>query len=306
MTFEEILDQAIAMLQRRGRLTYGALKRQFQLDDTYLEDLKAELIEGQRLAVDEDGRVLVWTGRADVPSRTTRPAPQLGPPPATADVQPIRVLPPPAASQSPDAERRQLTVLFCDLVDSTTLSSQLDPEDYWEVVREYQKGCSEVITRFAGHIAQLLGDGLLVYFGYPQAHEDDPHRAVHTGLGILAAVFHTFRREEHGTQERAEAAISRAQAQGFPFWVALGSLLRGWGLVQQGQAQEGIEQISQGLTAWRATGAELARPYWLALLAEAYGTTGEPHAGLTALAEALTHVNTTEDLTASLQVRTDG
>ena len=62
MTFEEILDQAIAMLQRRGRLTYGALKRQFQLDDTYLEDLKAELIEGQRLAVDEDGRVLVWMG----------------------------------------------------------------------------------------------------------------------------------------------------------------------------------------------------------------------------------------------------
>jgi hypothetical protein len=67
MTFEEILDQAIAMLQRRGRLTYGALKRQFQLDDAYLEDVKAELIEGQRVAVDEDGRVLVWTGGADVP-----------------------------------------------------------------------------------------------------------------------------------------------------------------------------------------------------------------------------------------------
>jgi hypothetical protein len=62
MSFEEILDQTIAMLQRRGRLTYGALKRQFQLDDAYLEDLKAELIEGQRVAVDEDGRVLVWTG----------------------------------------------------------------------------------------------------------------------------------------------------------------------------------------------------------------------------------------------------
>jgi len=64
MTFEEILDQAIAMLQRRGRLTYGALKRQFQLDDTYLADLTAELIEGQRLAVDEEGRVLVWTSAA--------------------------------------------------------------------------------------------------------------------------------------------------------------------------------------------------------------------------------------------------
>ena len=69
MTFEEILDQAIAMLQRRGRLTYGALKRQFQLDDAYLEDLKNELIEGQRLAVDEDGRVIVWIGRASCRER---------------------------------------------------------------------------------------------------------------------------------------------------------------------------------------------------------------------------------------------
>jgi hypothetical protein len=62
MTFEELLDQAIAMLQRRGRVTYGALKRQFDLDDAYLEDLKAEIIKGQRLAVDEDGAVLVWMG----------------------------------------------------------------------------------------------------------------------------------------------------------------------------------------------------------------------------------------------------
>jgi len=162
MTFEEILDQAIAILQRRGRLTYGALKRQFQLDDAYLDDVKAELIEGQRLAVDEDGRVLVWTGRADVPSLTTPPAPQLGPPPATADVQAIQALPPPAAPQSPDAERRQLTVMFCDLVDSTPLASQLDPEDLREVVRAYQETAAAVIQRFDGHIAQYLGDGLLV------------------------------------------------------------------------------------------------------------------------------------------------
>jgi len=74
MTFEELLDQAIAMLQRRGRLTYGALKRQFQLDDAYLEDLKAELIEGQRLAIDEEGRVLVWRGEpASAPPLMTAP-----------------------------------------------------------------------------------------------------------------------------------------------------------------------------------------------------------------------------------------
>src|SRR5215813_8327375 len=174
MTFEEILDQAITMLQRRGRLTYGTLKRQFQLDDAALEDLKAELIEGQRLAVDENGRVLVWTGEA-----VTTPALQ----PALQEVPP-----PPVAPSPPDAERRQLTVLFCDLVDSTQLSSQLDPEDYRDVVRAYQKVCAEVITRFDGHIAQLLGDGLLVYFGYPLAHEDDAHRAIRTGLGILEAI----------------------------------------------------------------------------------------------------------------------
>ena len=78
--------------------------------------------------------------------------------------------------------------MFCDLVDSTKLSSQLDPEEYRDVVRAYQRVCTEVIQRYDGHIAQLLGDGLLVYFGYPQAHEDDAQRAVRTGLGILDAM----------------------------------------------------------------------------------------------------------------------
>src|SRR5262249_59937518 len=72
--------------------------------------------------------------------------------------------------------------------DSTRLSSQLDPEEYRDMVRAYQNVCTEVIQRYEGHIAQLLGDGLLIYFGYPQAHEDDPHRAVRTGLGILSAM----------------------------------------------------------------------------------------------------------------------
>src|SRR5262249_42752622 len=84
--------------------------------------------------------------------------------------------------------RRQLTVMFCDLVESTQLSSLLDPEDYRDIVRAYQQVCSEVITRYEGYTAQLLGDGLLVYFGYPQAHEDDAQRPVRAGLGILAAM----------------------------------------------------------------------------------------------------------------------
>jgi class 3 adenylate cyclase len=79
-------------------------------------------------------------------------------------------------------------VLFCDLVDSTPLASQLDPEDLREVVRAYQETCAKVIARFDGYIAQYLGDGLLVYFGYPLAHEDDAQRAVRAGLGMLEAL----------------------------------------------------------------------------------------------------------------------
>jgi predicted ATPase len=108
-----------------------------------------------------------------------------------------------------------------------------------------------------------------------------------------AAIFHQLRREERCTEEHTEATICLAKDQGFPYWMAVGSLMRGWALAQQGQAQEGIAQIEQGLRAYRATGAELWRPYLLALLAEAHGTIGEPEAGLTALAEALTLAETT-------------
>jgi predicted ATPase len=108
-----------------------------------------------------------------------------------------------------------------------------------------------------------------------------------------AASFHQYRREEHTAQEHAEATIQLAKEQGFPFWMATGSILRGWALAQQGQAQAGIEQITEGLRVFRATGAEILRPYYLALLAEAYRTMGQPEAGLTALAEALTLVEKT-------------
>ena len=103
-------------------------------------------------------------------------------------------LPTPASSQSSDAgplddaERRQLTVLFCDLVASTSLASQLDPEELRDLIGAYHQGCTEVIQHYEGTIAQYLGDGLLVYFGYPHAHEDDAQRAVRTGLGLIAAM----------------------------------------------------------------------------------------------------------------------
>src|SRR5262245_32142654 len=155
MTFEEILDQAIAMLQRRGRVTYRTLRLQFQLDEEQLEALKEALIEAERLAVDEEGRVLVWAGPPASPLAVS--ASQVMAQDNSLDqTPPVVDVPTTAAGHVPrpaDAERRQLTVLFCDLVDSTTLSSQLDPEELRQVVRAYQDTCAKVIARFEGHIA---------------------------------------------------------------------------------------------------------------------------------------------------------
>jgi TOMM system kinase/cyclase fusion protein len=173
MGFYEVLDQVVDLLRRRGRVTYRALKREFQVDEAFLEDLKAELITAQRLALDEQGEVLVWAGEGGTP-----PALQEG-------VSPLPGASPFPERRHPEAERRQLTVLFCDLVNSTPLASQLDPEDLREVVQAYQDTCAKVIARFDGYIAQYLGDGLLVYFGYPRAHEDDAQRAVRAGLGMV-------------------------------------------------------------------------------------------------------------------------
>ena len=202
MTFEEILDQVLAMLKRRGRVSYRTLMRQFALDEVYLEDLKEAILFAHPQVVDEAGRGLVWTG--DV-GAVPLPAPV---PPQPVD-QPVTLLPRPGQTAvpspepyTPDAERRQLTVLFCDLVDSTVLARQLDPEELREVVRAYQEACAKVIARFEGHIAQYLGDGLLVYFGYPLAHEDDAQRAVRAGLGMIEAVgqLNTRLGQERGVQ----------------------------------------------------------------------------------------------------------
>src|SRR5215831_4743979 len=84
-----------------------------------------------------------------------------------------------------EAERRQLTVMFCDLVGSTALSARLDPEDLREIVGAYHRCVAETVARFAGFVAKYMGDGVLIYFGYPEAHEDDAERAVRAGLAVI-------------------------------------------------------------------------------------------------------------------------
>src|SRR5262245_29886858 len=187
MDFDEILAQIIDLLKRQGRVSYPALKIRFSLDDAYLEAIKAELLYVHPVR-DDEGRGLVWTGNVEGTTETLSPPPQSIPSPPTQATPSVEAASPVVTSRTPEAERRQLTVVFCDLVDSTKLSGQLDPEEYREVVRAYQSVCIEVIQRYDGHIAQLLGDGLLVYFGYPQAHEDDAQRAVRAGLGMLTAM----------------------------------------------------------------------------------------------------------------------
>jgi predicted ATPase len=108
-----------------------------------------------------------------------------------------------------------------------------------------------------------------------------------------AAMVHYCRREDRAVQACADAVIRLATAQGFPYWMAFSALLRGWALAQQGQTQEGIVQITQGLQDLGVTGSEVLRPYWLALLAEAHSTIGQPEAGLMTLTTALTLTATT-------------
>src|SRR5262249_10038146 len=158
MEFAEILAQVIDLLAREKRLSYRALKLRFHLEDACLEGLKEEMIYAKRLAVDEDGRVLVWTGDAGTLPQPIPIAPRTVHHPQALPDSPFPATSTETAPHRPEAERRQITVMFCDVVDSPRLSSQLDPEDYREVIRAYQATCAEVIQRFEGHNAQYLGD----------------------------------------------------------------------------------------------------------------------------------------------------
>ena len=134
------------------------------------------------------------------------------------------------ALQPGDAERRQLTVMFCDLVGSTALSTRLDPEDLSEVIGAYHRAVTEVVTEFDGFISRYMGDGVLVYFGYPQAHEDDAERAVRAGLRAIAAI---GRLDVKSVKLQARVGIATGL-------VVVGDLIGAvvGDLIEQGSAQE--------------------------------------------------------------------
>src|SRR5712691_8234189 len=193
MTFDEVLSQVQELLQREQRVSYRGLKRRFALDDDYLEDLKEELIGAKRLATDEDGRFLVWTGAAPgsspesrVPSSTQHPAPNTQPPIAYTPrhlAERIRAEQMALEARgSTDGERKTITALFADLKGSTALIEGLDPEDARAIIDPALQLMMDAVHRYEGYVAQALGDGIFALFGAPIAHEDHPQRALYAAL----------------------------------------------------------------------------------------------------------------------------
>jgi class 3 adenylate cyclase len=195
MEFYAVLDQVVELLRQRGRVTYRALRLQFDLDDNALETLKEELIDAQRLAVDEQGKVLIWTGNS---ASATPPA--LG---QDQEHVPLAYTPPHltdkilAARPALEGERKQVTVLFADLKDSTELIRGLDPEAAQQLLDPAIHLMMDAVHRFEGTVNQVLGDGIMALFGAPIAHEDHALRACYAALAMQAAMQPTTEEVRH-------------------------------------------------------------------------------------------------------------
>ncbi|MFQ5872926.1 MAG: adenylate/guanylate cyclase domain-containing protein, partial [Dehalococcoidia bacterium] len=192
MDFYDVLDQVIDLLRHRGRVTYRALKLQFKLDDESLETLKDEILYVHPV-VDDDGRGLVWTGESEVASPPT-PAPstqQPTPPPTTEhEPEPLSYTPRHLAEKiltsrsALEGERKQVTVLFCDLANSTGIAEKIGAEAMHMLLNRFFELALNEVHRYEGTINQFLGDGFMALFGAPLAHEDHARRATLSALAL--------------------------------------------------------------------------------------------------------------------------
>ena len=172
--------------ERQGRVSYWALKRRFDLHDDDIAGLKDEIITAQRLAVDEDGKVLVWTGEAaSAPATVPAPAQDRAPLAYTPPHLTEKIL---AARAALEGERKQVTVLFADIKGSTELIASLDPEAARHLLDPALHLMMEAVHRYEGTVNQVLGDGIMALFGAPVAHEDHAARACYAALAMQAAM----------------------------------------------------------------------------------------------------------------------
>src|SRR2546428_8993367 len=195
------------MLHQHGRVSYRALKRQFALDDAFLEDLKYELIEVQQRAVDQDGTVLVWTGDTGAAAAPLS-APSTSaavPPPVTRPAQePLTYTPPYLAEKiltsrsALQGERKQVTVLLADLKGSMELLADRDPEEARQLLDPVLEQMMAAVHRYEGTVNQVMGDGIMALFGAPIAHEDHAVRACYAALAMQAAL-HRYSEEVRRT-----------------------------------------------------------------------------------------------------------
>jgi class 3 adenylate cyclase/tetratricopeptide (TPR) repeat protein len=209
VNFEEILDQALAMLRRRGRVTYRTLRRQFDLDEETLEDLKAELIEAQQVAADEGGTVLVWTGgnaTAAVPTGDQGRAVQTYTPPHLVE----KIITSKAALEG---ERKQVTVLFADMKSSLELLADRDPEEARQVLDAVVERMMAAVHRYEGTVNQIMGDGIMALFGAPIAHEDHAVRACYAALTMQEAIarYNEAARRSHGNEVRIRVGLNSGE-----------------------------------------------------------------------------------------------
>jgi class 3 adenylate cyclase/predicted ATPase len=188
MGFYEILDQVVDLLRRRGRVTYRALQREFQLDEDALNDLKDELLYAHPEVRDDAGRGLVWSSTSDTASTVVSPAasPQARAPLAYTPVHLAEQIL--AARGTLEGERKQVTVLFADLKGSTELIADLDPEAAQRLLDPALHRMMDAVHRYEGTVNQVLGDGIMALFGAPVAHEDHAVRACYAALAMQAAM----------------------------------------------------------------------------------------------------------------------
>ena len=213
MDFYAILDQVIALLRQRQRVTYRALQRQFGCDDAYLEDLKAELIDAQRLAVDEEGKVLVWTGDTGL----TAPAPS--PSATTQKRAPLTYTPSYLAEKiltsrsALEGERKLVTVLFADLKGSMELLADREPEDARQLLDPVLERMMDAVHRYEGTVNQVMGDGIMALFGAPIAHEDHALRACYAALAMQDAIrrYSEGVRRAHGCEVQIRVGLNAGE-----------------------------------------------------------------------------------------------